>query len=380
MLQKLLRTCATTFAQPPIHKAELLCVQRMRGIAVLMVLVVHLEDVAMRLPQWTQGHSFFSRHIGYSGPDMFFVISGFIMSYITFSSPFKPRRWLISRFIRIYPMYVVFTLMAATIWLHDPNMTMGSGPQTASTVLQSALILPQAGLPLIFVGWTVEHEIVFYAIVFLTAYALRPQWLLGVLWLLSGLAAVRWLYQAATGAQIWDLHLTSLFMVQFAMGASVYKYWVAHPRNAWAWPAVLALGFFMAGVLFAQSGSINQEQPLRVVTFGAAYSFALLALLNLERARKAAGLVVTRRDPLVWVGDASYAIYLSHPFILAGFGKLFPHLETAPATNFLYLGAAAAATLGLGLLTHFLLERPIIELGKTLSGRRRPAIVIEQKP
>jgi len=370
MLQKLRQIYASAMARPPIHKAELLCVQRMRGIAVLMVLVVHLEDVAMRLPHWVQSHSFFSQRIGYSGPDMFFVISGFIMTYITLGAPFRPRQWLVSRFIRIYPMYILFTLMVAMLWLHNPAMTMGSGPQTMSTVLQSTFILPQAGLPLLFVGWTVEHEIVFYAIVFLTAWLLRPHWLPGVLWGLSALAIVRWLYQQATDTQIWDLHLTSLYMIQFAMGASVYRYWMAHPRNHWFGPGCIAVALFLAGVLLAESGSINQEQPLRVLAFGGAYSMLLLALLNVERAQKAAGRFATRRDPLVWMGDASYAIYLSHPFVLGSFGKLFPHLESTPTANVLYVGLAAAATLGVGLLTHVLLEKPIIEMGKLLSGRR----------
>ena len=370
MLQQFLRVCANAMTSPPVHKAELLCVQRMRGLAVLIVLVVHIEDIAMRLPQWGQGHSFFSQHIGYSAPDMFFVISGFIMSYITFSgSAFRPRQWLVSRFIRIYPMYILFTLLAAGLWLYNPSMTMGSGAHTASTVAQSALIIPQAGLPLLFVGWTVEHEIVFYAIVFLTACFLRPRWLLGVLWLLSALALARWLYQDATGTQIWDWHLTSLYMVQFAMGASVYRYWTTHPANPWAWPAAFALALFAVGVAWAESGNINQEQPLRVVAFGGAYSLMLLALLNIERAQKATGRFAARRGPLVWVGDASYAIYLTHPFVLASFGKLFPHLETTPVTTALCLVALATATMGVGLLTHVLLEKPIIELGKVLSGR-----------
>ncbi|MBN8898217.1 MAG: acyltransferase family protein, partial [Rhodospirillales bacterium] len=104
-------------AQPPVHRNELMSVQALRGIAVLIVLAVHVEDMANRLPAFAHLHSWYAAHFGYSGPDLFFVISGFIMSYITMGQPFRPRNWLASRFIRIYPMYFIFTALAFTIYL-----------------------------------------------------------------------------------------------------------------------------------------------------------------------------------------------------------------------------------------------------------------------
>ena len=373
MLNTLRQIYSRALAQQPIHKAELLSVQRMRGLAVLMVLVVHIEDIAMRLPGWPHSHSSYAQYIGYSAPDMFFVISGFIMSYITFSSPFKPRQWLISRFIRIYPMYIIFTLLVVALWLNNPAHTMGSGAQTPWSILKSLLILPQANLPLLFVGWTVEHEIVFYTVVFLTACFLGSQWLLRILWLLSALAIARWCYQNATGTQIWDLHITSLYMIQFAMGASIYKYWISHPANPTLMPALLGLGLLIIGALYAHSGFINQEQPLRVIAFGGAYSCLLLVLLNRERKQKAAGQYAARRDALVWLGDASYSVYLCHPFVLAIAGKIFPHIDASPAMCVVYLVLTGVITLLVGFLTHLLLEKPIIEIGKALSGKRKPA-------
>lgn len=354
-------------AKPVVHKGELLSVQRLRGLAVLMVLVVHVEDIAGKLPGWTGYHSLYSLRIGYSAPDMFFVISGFIMSYITFNSRFEARRWLISRFVRIVPMYLFFTSLVVVLWLYNPAMTMGSGVHDWGSVLRSLLMLPQAGLPLLFVGWTVEHELVFYATVFLVARFLPINWLVGVLLLLSSLALLKWALQASTGLQFWDFHILSLYMLQFTIGALVYRYWARAEVLGWRLPvlgALLALGL---GAWLGESGTINQELPLRVLTFGTAYGLLLLAVLNAEKQQHDAGRQRASRDLMVKMGDASYSIYLSHPFVLALFGKLYPHLQPSVGQALLLMVVSAMTVLGVGMLTHVLLEKPIIEVGKRLS-------------
>ena len=218
-------------ARPIVHKGELLSVQRLRGVAVVMVIIVHVEDVARHLPGWSDVHTLYSRHLGYSAADLFFVISGFIMAYITFTRPFDPRSWAISRFIRIYPMYVLFSLLVMMLWLYDPRMTMGTGEQSWPRVLTSLVGLPQAGLPLLFVGWTVEHEIVFYTVVFLTATFLGRERLPLVMGGLSALALARWALQTATGVEIWDWHLASPYMIQFTLGVLVFRFWGSPPST-----------------------------------------------------------------------------------------------------------------------------------------------------
>lgn len=358
-------------SKPLVLRGELLSVQRLRGVAVLMVLVFHLEDVARKLPGWADVHSAYARYLGYSAPDLFFVISGFIMTYITFSMPFEPRRWLISRFIRIVPMYLFFSSLVLLLWLHQPSMTMGSGEHDWASVSRSLLMLPQAGLPLLFVGWTIEHELVFYALVFLVARFLTPGWLIGVLLSLTLLAFGKWLLRQRTGLDFWDFHLLSLYIAQFALGACICRYWLKAGSDGWILPALSGGLLLLAGASFAESGQINRELPLRVLTFGGAYGLFLLALLNREKRLRALGRMPVKRDCLVQAGDASYSIYLSHPFVLAACGKLFPHLELAPPLAWAAVMLAGALALAVGLATHLLLEKPIIELGKRVAHGHR---------
>lgn len=367
ILREFVGIYSRALATPVVHKGELLSVQRLRGLAVLMVLVFHVEDIARKLPGWEHVHTTYSALVGYSAPDMFFVISGFIMSYITFTTRFEPRRWLLSRFFRIFPMYVFFTGLVLVLWLYNPAMTMGSGAHDWGSIARSLLMLPQAGLPLLFVGWTVEHELVFYATVFLVARFLPVQWLYGVMLTLSVLALGKWLLQQHAGIQFWDYHILSLYMIQFTIGAFIYRFWTQAEVLGWKLPLLLSAIFLGLGMRYAESGLINEELPARVLSFGFAYGMLLLALLNLEKSQRDAGRQWQKRDWLVWCGDASYSIYLSHPFVLALFGKLYPHLHLSDGLAMVVAILSGLTVVAVGMVTHILLEKPVIEIGKRLS-------------
>ncbi|QKE63347.1 acyltransferase [Aquipseudomonas campi] len=367
ILREFVGIYSRALATPLVHKGELLSVQRLRGLAVLMVLVYHVEDIAFKLPGWGQEHSIYSELVGYSAPDLFFVISGFIMSYITFTTRFEPRRWLLSRFFRIFPMYVFFTSLVLVLWLYNPAMTMGSGVHDWGSITRSLLMLPQAGLPLLFVGWTVEHELVFYATVFLVARFLPVQWLYGVMLTLSVLALGKWLLQQHAGIQFWDFHILSLYMIQFTIGALIYRFWAKAEVFGWKLPLLLCVIFLGLGMRYAEPGLLNQEHPVRVLIFGFAYGMLLLTVLNLEKSQRAAGRQWQKRDWLVWCGDASYSIYLSHPFVLALFGKLYPHLQLSGGLAGAMAILSGLTVVAVGMVIHVLLEKPVIEIGKRLS-------------
>lgn len=363
-----------TLARPVHHKGELLSVQRLRGVAVLMMLLVHMEDVSHFFIGSSKSVSFYASRLGYSAADLFFVISGFIMAYITFTRPFDARSWAISRFIRIYPMYVMFSLIVVALWLYNPGMTMGSGEQTWADIAISLAGLPQAGLPLLFVGWTVEHEILYYTIVFLTAHFLGRERLVTVMVVLSASAIGRWLLRVGTGIDFWDFHLASPYMIQFTMGVLIYRGWDRLLLLGWRLPLSIGPLFLIAGMALTESGSINHEPMLRIVLFGCGYSCLLLVVLNREREQQAAGRVQTRRDVLVWTGDASYSLYLSHAFVLGTFGKLFPLVGASFFVQAAAMLFAAASVLVVGLLTHIFIERRVMEWGRVLSKPKVMAV------
>jgi len=150
-----------------------------------------------------------------------------------------------------------------------------------------------------------------------------------------------------------------------------------HDRLAtlgWRRPMAVGFAFLVVACIFSESGTINHEPMLRVLSFGCAYSCLLLAVLNLEREQRASGREWSHRDPLVWIGDASYSLYLTHPFVLGAYGKLFPLLGDSAATRWTAVFVAGATALAAGLVTHVLLERQVMELGRRLSKPRTPSL------
>lgn len=372
----ILKTYVTFVKTSTFHRAELMSVQWLRGLAVLMVLVFHVEDVARTIPGFENFHSFWVR-FGYSAPDLFFVISGFIMCYVTFGMRFEPTRWLISRVLRIYPMYMLFTGLACIVWMINPTMTMGSGEQTWFSVLKSFFIVPQAGLPLVFVGWTVEHEIVFYALVFLVASlggGLRG--IVATTGVLSFLAVGRYLLQDAYPVlRFWDYHFLSLFMVQFFMGTLIFlKREQLKKLGSW-FPALCSIALFIAGGFFTQTSPLNEETLGRVLIFGSSFSMLLIAALNIEldiRAKMGDAYPPRKRPFLVQAGDASYSIYLVHPFALSAGGKILVLSGVTGLPAAILVCLLGCVTVGLGLAFYTLVEKPfLLSMKGVMSGPKK---------
>lgn len=374
-MNKFWRAYRDAVRAPTYHRAELMSIQWLRGLAVLMVMVYHVEDLARQIPAFSGFHSFWVE-FGYSAPDLFFVISGFIMSYVTFGMKFEPRRWLVSRFVRIYPVYIAFTTLAIGLWLCNPEMTMGSGTHTWGSVFRSLIIFPQAGLPLIFVGWTVEHEIVFYSLVFCVAtLGWGNRGLLTVTGTLSFLAALRWLLRDyVPGLDFWDYHFLSLFMVQFFIGVAIFQFWERLRSLGHIAPLILSLVLFIIGGLVCESETINNENLPRVLIFGLSFGSLLLAAINYEeRLRKTKGDAYPpkKRPFLVQAGDASYSLYLSHPFCLATSGKILALFSLSGPVGVIAVLAAGAFTVCFGMAFYTLAEKPLLQFMKVLTTRKK---------
>ena len=95
--------------EQPIHREQggSRNIQYLRGVAATSVALFH-TSVNMSTFAWP---SSLARDFGDCGIDVFFVISGFVMFFVTKDNSMSPRRVLLRRIIRIVPLYWL-----ATIW------------------------------------------------------------------------------------------------------------------------------------------------------------------------------------------------------------------------------------------------------------------------
>jgi peptidoglycan/LPS O-acetylase OafA/YrhL len=136
-------------------KEKILSIHYMRAIAIIIVVCLHYSFYLGKF-----GMSFF--YPGRAGVDLFFLISGFIIVYITGVNKNSIPSFLLKRFIRIYPAFIIVWFIACIFLYRDLSY---------KSILQSLLLFhldyngksaPGFGFNLIGPPWTLTYEFYFY--------------------------------------------------------------------------------------------------------------------------------------------------------------------------------------------------------------------------
>ncbi|MBB3924848.1 exopolysaccharide production protein ExoZ [Sphingobium jiangsuense] len=332
-----------------------------RVVAALMVVVAHtlLHPLPFPTPSL--------RRLGSFGVLLFFVISGFIMVYTTGKANFDPWRFLRRRMERIVPLYWLVTFAVAALAIAAPWLLKNTEFSVRQLIL-SCLFIPYARgdgeiVPLMKLGWSLNYEMFFY-LVFACASRLRAAArvaaVTGVFLLLVLLGT------AIGGGGAIVTFFTQPVILSFCVGMGI-GLWYLHggmDRGSPAAPvlAIAAAGLIAAGFLIPTASAINPATD-------GLFTLAAAAMLVL-------GLRVEHRLPAspagLLLGDASYAMYLVHMYVVGAVilvGQRLGH-GSAALDLLLTIGITIAASV----LIHLRIERPI---GKALRGwRPRPAMAL----
>jgi exopolysaccharide production protein ExoZ len=295
---------ATTGA--PLSTIESL--QWLRFIAASLVVIYHVEVQLSRLdgiPRYDLG-------IGASGVDIFFVISGFIMVYITHGRRDGFLSFMRRRILRILPIYWLGTLFVLTLLFVAPAL-LHSTTFDMAHVVSSFMFLPYPHpvsdlyWPLLVPGWTLNYEMFFYLLFASMIWLPLGPRILAVSSILALLVLARSL--VAGGSRWTDFYGTPIVLEFIAGMAIAWLYFtrmsLSHRQMASA--AVFGILMFTAGVW---AGIAEQES--RVIFWGLGGAGVVLALVFIEKSHGWPSIKLLRH-----LGDASFSIYLSHLFVLA---------------------------------------------------------------
>ncbi|MBF1994836.1 acyltransferase [Serratia symbiotica] len=153
-----------------------------RGIAAVYVVIYHIINPS---------ESYFINN-GYLGVDIFFVLSGYVLSYThlqDFSSYFSIKKYfnfITSRFIRVWPLYF-FWLIAMMILYMIMDVKF-----TFIETLSNLLLIQNWGLtkPILVVSWSLSIEIILYLILPFALYTLCNKFKLSLILFLSSISAI----------------------------------------------------------------------------------------------------------------------------------------------------------------------------------------------
>jgi len=147
--------------------------QFLRVVAAYLVVSMHTtQAISIRL--YNTPDDFWG--MGSIGVDIFFVISGFVMEYLSkdqVNSNFKSRfrsglQFLQRRIVRVVPMYWIFTTLKILLLVALPALAIRTSLEPYH-ILSSYLFLPYLAPwghiePVLPVGWTLNFEMLFYVI------------------------------------------------------------------------------------------------------------------------------------------------------------------------------------------------------------------------
>ena len=350
---------ADSYAGPRARTETVVAIQYLRAVAAGLIAFQH----AMGIPVFAH----YAAHFGTVGVDLFFVISGFIMWTTTETSRRGPVRFWLARLVRIVPLYWAFTTLYLAAALITPESFYVVHLEAAH-IIKSYLFVPamhpNIGLiaPVYTLGWTLNYEMFFYLLFGLCLLVPWPRLRFSVL-------AVAFLLLVAGGLLVQPQGAvartyTDPIMLEFLAGVMLAILAPLLMRYGTIAGLLLLAGAVMWVAVVYGYGFV----PDRIVSHGIPAVAAVAGALMIERAARA-------RPSRFWLmlGDASYSIYLAHPFaqrvLLIAVNRTVSLAAVSPT---LYILGAFVVGIAGGVACHFLVERPLLIAGRKLIGRTQP--------
>jgi peptidoglycan/LPS O-acetylase OafA/YrhL len=302
------------------------------------------------------------------GVDLFFVISGFIIFYASakYENDAQPRRaFYAHRIARLVPLY--WTATALFIALVATKKALGFAQAdafpSAREIAASLLFLPLDGsgsnglaFPVYDLGWTLNYEMYFYTLFALCLTSSHLRSAARVLACLGGIL----LLGALLGINVLPFAFwRQPIVLEFACGIVV----AVALRQGVALPAPARIALIAAGAVlivwqpFGQPEAVNGTYLNGWSRF---YTLGLPAALIIAGAALGPDIRRTALTAIpLEVGDASYSLYLLHPFV--GFAvsmaaRRIPAAQALPLPLLVAVMIVIAAVVAI--LSYRLFERP----------------------
>jgi peptidoglycan/LPS O-acetylase OafA/YrhL len=332
----------------------LISIQYLRAFAALFVVYHHAWD---QLPWFKTRFPF---EMGATGVDLFFVISGFVMVFITDQKVQTGRDFILARAKRIIPLYWFCTLCTAILLLCAPAL-FGKNAFTFPHLVLSLFFIPHpnpadpnALSPLVKLGWTLNYEMFFYLMFAIGIWIFGKKRVLFTCLSLLSIVGVG-LALGDRAPRIVRVYADSI-VLEFVLGMIVA---ILYTRGCLKLGGRRGAFLLVIGFVGLAVGALYVSIP-RLVSSGIPSAAILMGALAIESSNQ---LALVR--PLKLLGDASYSIYLWHLFPIAITRALWRNLAIPMdgweyTACFVFVGLLAGASAGI--VSYFLIERPSMAL------------------
>lgn len=343
-----------------------------RGVAILAVFLhhygaggIHSTSLPVRIVATFCG-------LGWSGVDLFFVLSGFLITGILFDTQHDPayyRKFYARRMLRIFPIYYLFVLITLLI---IPHSFWQKGHLFFLIYLgyPAAVIWPTlVNLPIRITHlWSLSVEEQFYMLWPWLIRRLRSPG--NILRLCAGVALGSLLARIAFPG--WAYATLPCRMDGLAMGAALA---ILFRGDLWqrckksAWPLFAVSTGMIALICLLRHTTDHSDRVISTLGFTViAVSYSALLILSLGPLSRFFSLPILRT-----FGKYSYGLYLYHFPLTALSEHVKPFFSRYPLGSLGYVLASLSANLAIAVLSFHLIEQPILRLKKRFEYRSSTA-------
>ncbi|MEQ8268834.1 MAG: acyltransferase [Parvibaculum sp.] len=336
-------------------------IQVLRAVAALAVIWSHSTLELLRFTD-VDLRSFSSlSSMGRTGVDIFFVISGFVMVYVSsrhFQKGHEASRFLFKRVVRVVPIYWFYTSLILGVALLAPNLLRNFELSWAHVAASYFFIpFPTPGddgfHPLLGVGWTLNYEMFFYVLFAPFLFLAREKGILALAALFVAIVLAGQLLTPSAGAfWFWSRPI----ILEFAGGCLLALAFLRGWRFSTLWAVLIVasgLGWLVYVAEYWNEGGLDARLFVTGVP-----SILIVAGIALRRRTGDDGKTSMASRAFVHLGDASYSLYLVHMFVIRTLTKLVPVDLLGVIYPFVYMIAVFALCILAATLSYRLIERP----------------------
>ncbi|MGQ8577295.1 acyltransferase family protein [Klebsiella pneumoniae] len=233
------------------------------------------------------------------GVDIFFIISGFIMMYVSDLKKQYPIKFILNRFIRILPVHYFFLFILIIIFLIKPDVINSSVSKTY--VWESFLLVPALRNDAEYLNpviWTLCYEMMFYLIfcVSLNLKNLTTSAIATTL-VISAIVFSGFFYK---GDNIYISAATDSISLEFCYGMLLYVFYKkGFLTFHWLLPLMLSIILYFV---------LKQFDFYRFIKLGIPSALIFISFLNMKNSK------ITF---LNFLGKISYEIYICHIMVIS---------------------------------------------------------------
>jgi len=329
--------------------------QTVRAVAAIMVVIDHSLNQLSKFREYGTVLDHYinsAKYLGNIGVMVFFIVSGWIMILTTDNKNWTrnfAKVFILKRIFRVLPLYWIYLTILVGLYLL--GFAFHNGYYSPEKILSSYFLIPYKDFatdginPVLPQAWTLIYEMFFYGLFSLSILFLSKRFNIYFISFVFAFLFISSLWVKNNSAfQSFSSNPITIF---FIVGMLLYRMKLNTELGKYLRLSLLLIFIILTFALFTFSYSKDIEFILTGLSSIVLFIYIFTSAHNAKI--------------VMYIGDASYSIYLIHIFVTLAFGTLLKKTNTSMCGDFLLLLGTILGSIILGCVSYYIVERRLIK-------------------